>query len=341
MSFGLAVAAGIQLASAVSGRDSAISGARRAADAKIGYLDSAQGIISKGYSEARDTTKQYSDKAQTYQDPYVKTGENANSYFGNLSTDVLNDKLNRYLSNADPLMKYADKITSQALNKKLAALGRTDSGNAIEQDLDRTTKLAYEFSNLANTRLQQEIAVQQNLLNVGQTAANTSTQLQYNTGNTLSNLFTNEAQLNAAYEAEKGGAASDMEAIIGNANTNFWGNIGGMAGTIGGLTNLFNSNTNTTTTTDTTTTTPATTPTNSTNGTPKTTPVINKTPTVPNLSNQSSVNTQTNPTLQLSYLPSTGNISTVYYNNNPIGVPPRSSQNYYTYNPYQQTYGGY
>lgn len=245
MSWGMvAVAAGTAAVGSMASNEATNRGkiaAKKAYKRMKEHLQNAQGIISAGYKSARDTTTKYSEKAQTYQDPYVEIGLEAKKYFQDLNAPGgVSSKYKEYLSVGDPLFDYADKKTSEALQRRLSALGRTDSGKGIEEDLDRSTAISYQFSDLADRRVQQEIGMQMNLLGVGQSAANTSTQLQYNTGSALSNLFTREADINAAYEAQIGGAGANYEATRGNLEMQNIGTQGQMLqGAISGIGGAF------------------------------------------------------------------------------------------------------
>ena len=182
MSWGyVAVAAGTAISSMASS-DAAKAGkdaAKRAYKAKKKHIQQAQGIISQGYIAGRDIVTKKSDAAQSYQDPYIEIGLEAKDYFKELNRPGnISKKYKEYLEVGDPLFDYAEKKTSDALQKRLAALGRSDSGFAIEEDLDRSTKIAYQFSDLADRRMQQEIGLQERLLGRGQRAADTSTNLQ-------------------------------------------------------------------------------------------------------------------------------------------------------------------
>lgn len=221
MSWGLVATAGASAIGGIAGgKTSAYQGKRAAQDAYNRLTDgitAAKGTISKGYKEARDITQTQSDKAQAYQDPYVDIGLEAKGYFQELNKPgSISKKYKEYLDVGDPLFDYANKKTADALQKQLSALGRSDSGSAIEADLDRSTGIAYQFSNLADQRLQNEIGLNERLLGKGQRASEISTNLQNNTGNALSNLFSNEAQINANYEAMIGGAGADMASTMGN-----------------------------------------------------------------------------------------------------------------------------
>ena len=240
MSWGyVAVGAGAAIKSDSSNKSTAAGkkAAGKAFEAKKGYLENAQGIISTGYKSGRDVTSERTDKAQGYQDPYLEIGQEAKKYFGELNKPGnISKKYKEYLDVGDPLFDYAEKKTSDALQKRLAATGRSDSGFAIEEDLDRSTKIAYQFSDLADRRMQSEIGLQERLLGRGQQAANTSTNLQYNTGQALSNLFTRESDINAAYEAQIGGAAADYENTVGNLNMQNIGAQGQIAsGAVNGM----------------------------------------------------------------------------------------------------------
>lgn len=228
-----AVKAGAGIAYGNSAASAGKSAAKKSFKQMKKYIQNAQGIISTGYKSARDVTTERSDKAQTYQDPYVEIGLEAKKYFQDLNAPGgMSSKYKEYLSVGDPLFDYANKKTSEALQRRLSALGRTDSGKAIEEDIDRSTAISYQFSDLADRRLQQEINLQQNLLQTGKSAADTSTQLQYNTGQALSNLFTREADINAAYEVQIGGAAANYEATKGNLEM---ARIGNEYGAVGGF----------------------------------------------------------------------------------------------------------
>jgi hypothetical protein len=238
MVLGTALAIGATL----MGSNEGAAGARSAYKRKRKYYRNAQGIITRNYGEARDTVSDYSDRAQTYQDPYLEMGEISQDYFKKLNAPGgISNKYKEYLDVGDPIFDYANKKTEEALQKKLAASGRLDSGRAIEEELDRSSKIAYDFSDLADRRVQNEVNLYGNLMNTGQRAADTSTQLQYNTGGAISNLYTQEGQLNSQLEAGIGDAAADYASAVGNINMNKWGNIAGnISPMISGLQGMFN-----------------------------------------------------------------------------------------------------
>lgn len=345
MSWGMvAVSAGTAIAGSIASNEATNRGktaAKKAYRRMKEHLQNAQGIISSGYKSARDTTKEYSEKAQTYQDPYVEIGLEAKKYFQDLNAPGgVSSKYKEYLSVGDPLFDYADKKTSEALQRRLSALGRTDSGKGIEEDLDRSTAISYQFSDLADRRVQQEIGMQMNLLGVGERAAGTSTQLQYNTGSALSNLFTREADINAAYEAQIGGAGANYEATRGNLEMQNIGTQGQLVqGAISGIGGAFMSAGAQAATAGATGGAPVPMP----GDTGFVGPMPQPTPSVTGTTPSPTPQVAGNLDLSGMVIPTTPSYSapTVSAPRTAMEVPPPSTQNYYSYNPKTPTYGGY
>jgi len=336
MSWGVVAVAGTTALISSYGSNQATAAGKRGAKKAFNAFEestrAAQGIISEGYGKGQDIVNEKTDKAQGYQDPYVEIGLKAKDYFSELDRPGgISRKYKEYLEVGDPLYDYANKKTSEALNRKMSALGRSDSGSAIERDLDRSTKLSYEFSDLADRRVQQDIGLHERLLGRGQHAADQSTNLQYNAGQSLSNLFTREADINASYEASIGGAGANMHNTMANLDmTNIGNQTQALSGFVSGASGALQSGAATTATGGTL---PTGTISKATTGGGSNARLATMPTIIPGTGGDST-------NLFSNFSPTNVNVASVAQARTAQDVPPPSTQNFYSYNPNSPTWGG-
>lgn len=188
--------------------------ARKAAKAQIKGIEAGKKDLNTGF-----------DKAQTYQDPYIKAGEQSISRLteGTKAGGEFDKTFGASDFQADPGYGFRKSEGLKAVEQGAAARGGALSGAAIKgaqrfgQDLaSQEYQSAYaRFNNDMNTRFNRL----DQLANRGQHAADFSSQSEQNRGISLGNLSVNKGNVLAAKEIAYGNAGANSIGAIANSYT--------------------------------------------------------------------------------------------------------------------------
>lgn len=181
------------------------NGARKAANQQVKGIRSAKSDLNAGY-----------DKAQTYQDPYVKAGEQTLSTLteGLKSGGEFNRNFGESDFKADP--GYAFRMSEGLKGVERSAAGRTGalSGGAIKATQQFGQNLAAQEYQSAYQRFNNDISNRFNRLDQiagrGQHAADFSSQSEQQRGTSLGNLSMNQGNVLAAKEIAYANAGANV-----------------------------------------------------------------------------------------------------------------------------------
>jgi hypothetical protein len=211
-------------AAAVTSQVVKANGARKAANEQKKGIEAGKADINTAF-----------DKAQTYQDPYVDAGKQA---IGQLSDGTkAGGDFNRSFTmadfQADPGYEFRQQQGQRAVDMGAAARGGVLSGAALKGEQKFGQDLAANEYQSAYTRFNNDINSRFNRLSsvaqMGQHAADISTNSEQTRGTNLGNLSINKGNVNAAKELAYSNAGANAVTSIGNAVA---GGMSGGGGTI-------------------------------------------------------------------------------------------------------------